>query len=113
MNLHAKLQLYPPVLLRCLARDADGHALSDSDLAERGLALPTLRRLSCLTSWDYVFYGEMRDFMLATGCDLEDRAVFKRLQRYVGDAKFVHLQRHPDWLMTFKPLLKLYLNSIR
>jgi hypothetical protein len=101
MTLFQKLDRFPPVVIRLLAKHK-GAAMSDKeiegDAARRGaryhLALPEIKRLSYLTSWDQVTIGTTRAFLHACNCNLEDRDTFRNLSRYLlQDPKFTHLRK--------------------
>lgn len=113
MNIWKKLEKYPPVLVRLLAKNEDGTAMSDGDVVRVSgylLNIAEVRRLSYLTIWDNVAIADMRRFCIACGVDFGNRNRMRTLNRYLKDAKFSHLTRHKDF-PAFKEMLKVYLNS--
>ena len=114
MNLWHKVQKFPPVLVRLLARKPCGTAMSDIDIVNRSggrLLLADVRRLGYLTSWDDVSVRNLRDFTYACRVDIADPAQLKNLNRYVKNPKFGHLQRHADWVQ-FREMLRVYAESL-
>lgn len=124
MNFWQKLERYPPVLVRLLARHpVTGEALSDERVYDNAAILSDTAGLPALpwhdlqwiahaTDWDHVPVGKMQVFCHACNVDFTDPARLKVLNRYLKDAKFTHLKRHPDWPQ-FKKLLKIYADSQR
>lgn len=112
MTFWDKLDRFPPVLVRLLAREG-GEALTDRQIAvTSGLPLAEVLRLGHLTSWDDVTAHVMRRFLIGCEVDLEDRATFRNLNRYMKDPKFDHLRRHKSWPQ-FKTMLALYAETLR
>lgn len=108
MTLWQKLDRFPPVVIRLLARNPDGTAMTDREIAERGVRLSDVKGLSYLTDWDYVNTATARCFLGACNCDLEDPKVVRNLNRYLKrDPKFTHLRRSPRF-GEFKEMLSLW-----
>lgn len=121
MNLFQKLNRFPPCLLRLLARNADGEAkpldeiIREMTLLSGRPMVSVAHTLSYTTSWDEVTVGNMQLWLAATGCDLEDRATYRRLSRYMNpdrDTKFSHLRRSDEW-PELKRILTVYLESLQ
>jgi hypothetical protein len=105
MTLFQKLDRFPPVVIRLLAKHK-GSAMTDAEIAAAlvttarpkwvvdAVPLPEVKRLSYLTSWDHVTIGTTRAFLHACNCNLEDRDTFRNLSRYLRqDPKFTHLRK--------------------
>lgn len=107
-----KLDRFPPVLVRLLAKNQDGTAATDHQLAEyQGLDLADVRWLSLLTSWDEVPVGKLRAFVTACGVDFANREQMRNANRYLNSSpKFTHLCRDKNF-PAFKEMLKAYYDS--
>jgi hypothetical protein len=94
-----KLEKFPPVLVRLLAKDTQGRGLTDHEVAAAsGLPVADVKRLSYLTSWDNVSNHDTRRFLSGCGCDLFTPRHYKTLSQYRRrTSKFVHLTRHANW----------------
>lgn len=114
MTIWNKLEKFPPVLIRLLARKG-GEAMTDREIvaASNGnLDLADVRRLSYLVSWEDVGLAQLRVFCLACNADLDDRITFRRLNRYMKDPKFEHLRRSKQW-PTFREMLEIYAKTLQ
>lgn len=70
--------------------------------------------LSYTTGWENVSIGDMRLWLAATGCDITDRATYRRLSRYMNpdrNTKFAHLKRSDEW-PELKKILSVYLETL-
>ena len=115
MSLYQKLDRFPPVLVRLLAKNPDGSAMTDNQIATKTihyLSIADVKRLSFLTSWDQVVISQMLGFCQACGVDFSNREQMRNANRYLKDPKFVHLKNSPEF-PAFKLMLKTYLDSIR
>lgn len=107
MTLWQKLDRFPPVVIRLLARNPDGSAMTDQHLA-RLLPLSEVKRLSYAINWVGVPVDLARRYLQACNCDLEDPAVVRNLNRYLKrDPKFTHLRKSPRF-GEFKEMLGLW-----
>lgn len=112
MNLRHKIDRYPPVLVRLLARHGNGDAMSDQDLVGDHLSLAEVKRLSYLDSWDDVTVDLLFRFVTACGVDFTDPERLKVLNRYLKNPKFDHLRRHAQW-PEFRSMLAVYAATLR
>lgn len=110
-SIWVKLERFPPVLVRLLAKDANGELLPDHEivlLSKGELSLADVRHLSYLPCWDEVPVAKMKNFCLACGVDFADRETMRTLTRYISKRpKFQHLRQHPRF-----PEFKLMLNEL-
>lgn len=98
MRFWEKLDRYPPVLVRLLARTAGGEAMTDAQIAYLSeLSIAEIRRLSFLTSWDDVKVDHVRRFMRGCNIDLTDRDDVRNANRYLKRGRFEYLRRHENW----------------
>lgn len=91
-----KLDRYPPLLVRLLARTAGGRLMSDDEVLRRSkgqLDRSDLAYLAYALSWERVPVGQMRAFVIACGVDFADPARMRSLNRYLKTAAFRHLLR--------------------
>lgn len=111
-SLWAKLDQYPPVLVRLLARHPDGKVMSDTDIARQpGLTLAEVRRLSLLPDWHDVSVPLMRAFVHACRMDFCNREQMRNANRYINrDPKFRHLVRDPNF-PAYREMLRVYYQS--
>lgn len=113
MSLWSKLDRYPPVLIRLLAKNPDGTAMTDDQIG-RHIDPALVGWLSLKTNWSDVPVQHARSFISACRADLGDRNWVRRTNRYVkpdSNAKFTHLVNSPEW-PRFKRLLAIYVSSI-
>jgi len=109
MTFWQKLDQYPPVLIRLLARSPEGVALTDEQIA-RGFDPALLAWLSVKKSWDDVPVQHVRGFLAACRADFNDRNWVRLNNRYTrrdSKAKFTHLLKSPEW-PRFRVLLAVY-----
>lgn len=112
-SLWTKLDQYPPVLVRLLAKHPDGRVMSDTDIvrADPGLSLAEVRRLSLLPDWQNVSVSLMRAFVRACRVDFANREQMRNANRYVTrDPKFRHLTRDPNF-PAYREMLRVYYQS--
>ena len=98
-SIWVKLDRYPPVIVRVLAKASPELLLTDEELVQRAggkLSLADVKHLSYLPTWDHVPVAKMRAFCTAAGVDFAKPAVMRRLNRYLrSGSRFRHLQRDP------------------
>lgn len=112
LNSHSiwvKLNRYPPVLVRLLAKADAVTTLTDSAIQERSkglLSLADIKRFSYATSWDDVPVAKMKAFVQACGVDFACRETMRTLNRYLSrDPQFIHLTRDPRF-SEYKDMLR-------
>lgn len=118
LTLSQKLERFPPVACRLLARrrTRDGRftPLLDHELADRsGLAMAKIKALSWTCSWDGVPVDEMLAFTRACGVDLENRRTLWNHWRYLRSRNFHYLTSHPGFETLFLPLAEEYERHIK
>lgn len=95
-----RLDRFPPVICRLLAKHQWGPPLTSREVADRsGLSLYRVDAISTLTSWNEVTVGDMRAFLTGCGLDFQDSKAMNRVHCYLRSRsknKFVHLRRSPD-----------------
>lgn len=112
MTIWAKLDKFPPVLIRLLARKG-GEAMTDAEISSAAtLPIGTVKRLSYTKQWDDVPIEEAMRFMKACGCDIDDRETFRNLNRYLKNPRFEHLRRHKQWPQ-FQELLAVFAETLQ
>lgn len=117
LTLPAKLDRFPPAIVRLLARRTTGHqvvALTDAEVARAaGLTVSEVRSLSKLRSWDDVPVATMMSFIKGCGADLDNRDWLRKNAAYMENIRGVprYLRKSPDWETTFQPLVGLLARS--
>lgn len=116
LSLTEKLDRFPPVAVRLLARvSANRHtrALLDGEVASQseGLTIREVRHISRLATWDEVTVGTMRMFLRGCGADLDSRDWLRQNAAYMRKIKSIprFLLRSPEWSTTFEPLIDIWL----
>jgi len=114
-SIWAKLDRFPPVLVRLLAKNADGSAMTDAQIvnaANSRVSLADVKRLSFTTDWDdAVSVRHCRNFVKACGVDFANREQMRNANRYISkDPKFLHLRRDKNF-PAFKEMLRVYYDS--
>lgn len=115
-----RIDKYPPVLCRLLARLPKGRPLTDAEIAEKsGLSQAQVEAYSRQTDWTGIDLPNARSFMLGCGTDLSNRAHCKRIVVYLKSqpkqhrSRFTHLRRDPQWETHYVPLIKILFNHMR
>lgn len=114
MTIWKKLQNFPPVLVRLLAKDGR-NAMTDRQIVEASdgaLTLADVKRLSLLDSWEEVNVRHLREFTTACRVDLSDRNEWRNACRYMKRPKFEHLRTHQEWPY-FRELLAVYAETLK
>lgn len=107
--------LFPPILVRLLARK-NGMALTDDEIAKAsGLNHFRIHVISCMVTWDGIDIPTARAFL--TGCQIDfcNGDQMNRMKVYLGvtsrtqfQPAWHHLRRSPDWNTLYEPLKKRY-----
>lgn len=101
-NILGLLDSAPPAMIRFIARNPDGTAPTNGEIAKRaGMDRVKIHRISLKKSWARIVPEEIDRFCSACGWDLSD---MKSIRRFVLRGKFVHVQRAT-------PRLRKYLTS--
>ena len=117
LTLWQKLDRFSPMTCRLLARRPNGSgrpvAMSDADICGAAkLTLAQVKRISWSESWGEIPVGEMQAFMSACGVDVGSRQCVRRLGHYMRRGfAFDYLRKHPDWKLTFEPLMKRWVET--
>jgi len=113
-NFWEQVELYPPALVRLMARRREGGkkavvALTDEEIAiDSDLPLARVQDIYWMKNWDSIPFGEIRSFIQACRFDPTNAADRNRANAYVhqpGGPKYRYLQTSPLWKSTFKPLI--------
>lgn len=117
LSLPQKLERFPPVVIRLLAREKRGKqvvALSDGDVATRsGLTRGEVRTLSRFTNWDHVDLTTFMRFCSGCRADLDDRNWLRKNTQYMRTIRRLprYLTRSPNWADTFEPLIRIWVRT--
>jgi hypothetical protein len=107
----SKLQAYPPVLIRLLARNEDGTAMTDGQLAAKGCPFSVVRMLSVSTKWCLPL-DDCDKFLHACGADPGNYRWVQNVARLKRRAtKWIWLTKSPDW-PAYRELLRIYYTTI-
>ena len=81
----------PPAMIRFIAKNPDGSAPTNVQIAKRaGIDREKIHKMSLKTSWDNFTVMEIDRFCSACGWDVIDH---NSIRRFIKRAKFVHIQR--------------------
>ena len=106
-----RLRRYPPCLIRLLARNPNGTAMSDGDIVARGCR----HQFGYAPSWDGIPVDQADAFLTACGADPLDTKWVRRVNRLTkadSTCRFTWLQRSALWPQ-FKTLLKVYMTTLK
>lgn len=120
---HRRIERFPPILIRLLARNPRGGPLTTMEIAERSGLLPMqVETLSFSTSWGGVDIPTYRAYTRACNLDLMNPVQAKRNEVYLNGhiyngvrqpPQFLYLKRDKNWETYYKPLMARYIESIR
>lgn len=121
-TLFRRLDRYPPILCRLLAKDGPyGAPLTDRQIAQAsGLSLYDVHFLSEKPDWEGVDLQMLRAFTSACGVSFDDPVAMKRVTVYLRGKKrggrrvpptFRYLRKSPEWKTVFRPLAKKWLEG--
>lgn len=114
LTIWAKLDAFPPIACRLLARkqvDTGGVvAKTAEEIAEdSGLTVFDVNSLSWLTSWDSVPVSKARSFMEGCGIYLDSRESVRSHRAYMKrDPSYKYLRKSTQWNEFYKPLIIQY-----
>lgn len=115
-----RIDRYPPVLCRLLARIPKGRPLTNAEVSSRsGLSPAQVEAISRQVDWRGIDLPTARAFMVGCGTDLSNRAHCKRIWVYLrtqpksASAKFSHLRKDRNWETHWLPLIELFFNHIK
>lgn len=121
-NLWERLEHFPPILVRLLARSPYGNPLTTNDIAlVSGLNPVIIEQISYETDWSNVSVLNWKLFMRGCRCDLTKRKDFHRIAAYLRGKiengqrtppSFKYLKRNPLWKGYYQPLLIRYQKSL-
>lgn len=116
-----RVERFPPILCRLLARKPYGRPLTDTEIAQKaGLSTYQVCTLAQSADWRGVDIYTMRSFMQACGININDHNSIRRVENYLAGKlvngtrlapAFSYLKRSPEWTTIFKPTLKRWLQS--
>jgi len=108
-----RLDRYPPVLCRLLARQKRGRPLTTQEIAKAsGLPPAKVEAISGSISWDGVTVLEMKDFTRACGCDFTSQSHMRRVEDYLRKRpRFTYLKRSPYWREYYYPLVVRWMET--
>lgn len=110
-----RLDRYPPLLCRLLARVPRGRVLETDEIASRsGLTPIQVLTISSQLDWRGIDLPTARAFMVGCNTDLSNRQHCRRIWMYLKaqpkkpSSRFVHLRRSPNWTTYYLPLLEQF-----
>ena len=105
---------YPPVLCRLMAKHRPGPALSTGEIAKRsGLSEYDVLALSELTTWDGINLSIFKRFTTACGVDFLDSVSMKYVRDYLRKRpiRFKYLKTTVEWEGYYIPLIRKWRES--
>lgn len=109
-----RLDAYPPVLCRMLAKHKKGLAKTNVEIAEAGnIPYRDVVILSRSTTWDGTGINIIRGYL--TGCELDfcDPVQMRRLHEYLRRPKWIHLKKSPHYETYFVGIIKIYQDHLK
>lgn len=117
-----RIDRFPPILVRLLARDPRGSPLTTKEISDRSGLVPLLvDSISCATSWEHIDIPTYRAFCRACNLDLMNARQAKRNEEYLNGRTvngvrqpclWKYLKRDPAWEAYYEPLMKRYISSM-
>lgn len=114
LSLPEKLDRFPPVVIRLLARKQRGRtvtAMSDQDIAAAsGLSVGQVKSVSRLTNWGTVDVDTLQAFCKGCGADLDNRDWLRKNAAYMASIRSIprYLRQSDHWSHTFEPLISIW-----
>jgi hypothetical protein len=107
MNFWTRAQLFNPQLVRLLARQRYGRALSTEEIAKAsGLPLFDVYAIAQANSWEHIKHSQMHAYLVGCNCDFEHRKTMERVDKYLmSQPNLTYLKRNPEWKTYYLPLL--------
>ena len=105
---------YPPVLCRLMAKHRPGPAMSTKEISKRsGLSEYEVLTLSEMTSWNGVYLTTFRKFTTACGVYFLDPPSMKYVRDYLRKrpVRFKYLKTTREWDGYYVPLIKKWRQS--
>lgn len=114
-NFWRRLDRFPPILCRLLARQPRGRPLTTAEIsAASGLTEVGVFTVSNQTDWKGIDIYTMRRFTEACGVDITSRSEMTRVESYLRKRpNWRYLRRDPQWHTYFQPLIKLWLATLK
>lgn len=106
-SIWVKLDRFPPLLIRLLARERGGSLMSDEAIIRRSggrISRAHLAMLTHATTWDDVPVGLMKAFVLACNADFANPTRMKSLTRYISHYAGFRFVRNPSDIDRLKQL---------
>lgn len=120
-----RAQSFPPILVRVLAREKWGRALTDIEIADRtvtgasGLVTFTLApievaRISECVSWKGIDIYDMHAYLIGCGIDFCNAKQMKRIDGYLRskpNPNFKYLRTDKEWQSKWEPMIKRWMEN--
>lgn len=111
-----RLDRYPPILVRLLARRGRGRETwypDDASLAAVcGLSIARFKFIEWSTDWRDITNGDRRAYFMGCDVNLENRATLKRLEYMRVRGNFTWLHKSPLWGPQFREMVEVYVESL-
>ena len=117
-NFYKLCDKYPPILVRLLARNKNGRAMTNAEIA-RAAEWTELQvmNIASQTSWEHIHLADVRAFTRACGLDFTSRGDTNRagcyLRRKNGRPPFKYLTKDPHWQTCYLPLIVGWRRSLK
>jgi len=115
-----RLDKFPPLFLRLLARHPRGKPLTTLEISKRsGLSALEVHAMSWHTDWRGIDIPTARAYMAGVGIDLTCRKDVRRIRMYIRSApkdprmRFPYLRKSPEWESFYLPLLVTLLKHLK
>lgn len=113
MTYHERIELFPPCLVRLLARthrshqpESGGNIASRSMTKHARLSTFEVESISQQTDWRRVTIYDAQAFIVGCGFDFCDTDSNNRMDAYIrSKPNFEYLRKSPDWTGYYMPLL--------
>lgn len=119
----ARLDHYPPILIRILARTPDGSPMATEEIAQSsGLSSFYVESIANQTDWSMVPIGHARAYLNACKIDLDNPKQMKVQEVYLQGKiregqrqppSFRYLKKSQKWEAYYRPMMMRYLESLK
>ena len=116
-----RLNDFPPILCRLLARNKNGPPLTAVEIADRSTQTPGVKsplvpvqveNISQCINWEKIHILDALAFMYGCRVDLTDAKEFRRIKDYLSKKpNFRFLRQSPEWKSYWLPLMKRWRKS--
>lgn len=120
MTFTKRLQVFPPILCRLLARHKGGRPLTVEEICTAAapggspstLAVIIYNQFSQETDWLRITMQEGVHFLRGCGLSFDDAKAMRRADDYLAKTpNFEYLRKSPDWESYYKPLIVRWRNA--